>query len=213
MLSEMKEEFSDINEETAMLFLYGVIFNLLSKCFSVSVNDLSKVLLSLKEVFCSMEDVELESIIDNLLEEFESNRGIIEEYSMLFEHGKISLYESDYVFDVKSPNKLYLKADVSGFYKACGMRVVKEMPDHISVELEFLSLLCFKEAYAVMNNQAENADISRDLRNRFIKDHLDSWLDKLLNRLRRDSDYSFYIWLIELVIIIIRNFTGKIYGK
>jgi len=71
-------------------------------------------------------------------------------------------------------------ADIAGFYRAFGFNVggkVRERPDHLAVELEFMCLLALKEAYAAQNRIVEHAEVSADAQRKFIEDHLGRWID------------------------------------
>lgn len=71
-------------------------------------------------------------------------------------------------------------ADLAGFYQAFGFRMggrVRERPDHIAVELEFMYLLCLKEAYAVEHGTIEQVEIARNAQAAFLKDHLGTWIE------------------------------------
>jgi len=56
----------------------------------------------------------------------------------------IPLYGSAYI----GGDPLRVKAELGSLYRSFGVREIGEMSDHISVELEFLSLLLAKAAYA-----------------------------------------------------------------
>ncbi len=69
-------------------------------------------------------------------------------------------------------------ADVAGFYRAHGLQVgglEHQRPDHISTELEFMSVLAFKEAYALENLGRHEAEITREAQSLFLRDHLGCW--------------------------------------
>lgn len=71
-------------------------------------------------------------------------------------------------------------ADLAGFYQAFGFRMggkVRERPDHIAVELEFMYLLCLKEAYADVHGLGEQVEIARHAQAAFLKDHLGTWIE------------------------------------
>lgn len=71
-------------------------------------------------------------------------------------------------------------ADLAGFYRAFGFHMggrVRERPDHIAVELEFMYLLCLKEAYAEVHGLREQVEISRNAQAAFLKDHLGTWIE------------------------------------
>jgi putative dimethyl sulfoxide reductase chaperone len=70
-------------------------------------------------------------------------------------------------------------ADIAGFYRAFGIRaggVLRERPDHLAVELEFMHLLCLKEAKALSCALSQEARVCRDAQGSFLKDHLGAWI-------------------------------------
>lgn len=69
-------------------------------------------------------------------------------------------------------------ADIAGFYRAHGLRAGgtdRERTDHITVELEFMSVLARKTVSALGAGQAENAEICSDMGALFLQDHLGCW--------------------------------------
>jgi DMSO reductase family type II enzyme chaperone len=85
-------------------------------------------------------------------------------------------------------------ADLSGFYHAFGMQVRErvERLDHISIQLEFLHFLTFKEAHAHEYYGEEQVQICREAQTSFFEDHLGRWGETFAKRLeRRDPDGPF----------------------
>jgi TorA maturation chaperone TorD len=71
-----------------------------------------------------------------------------------------------------------LIADVSGFYRAHGLRAggsERERPDHVTVELEFMAVLARKEALALRDGAEENVSVCRESAVSFLRDHLGCW--------------------------------------
>ena len=68
-------------------------------------------------------------------------------------------------------------ADLAGFYRAFGVEAAggERRPDHLPVELEFLSLLARKEAMALGSGEADRAALCRAARARFLREHLGRW--------------------------------------
>ncbi|MCB9135873.1 MAG: molecular chaperone TorD family protein [Anaerolineales bacterium] len=69
-------------------------------------------------------------------------------------------------------------ADLAGFYQAFGFRTggkIRERPDHVAVELEFMSLLAVKEAYAREQQHDDHAAICQEAQIKFLTDHLGNW--------------------------------------
>lgn len=87
-------------------------------------------------------------------------------------------------------------ADIGGFYRAFELKLsedMKERYDHLSIELEFMHFLTYKEAYALENHGEEQLKICVDAEKRFLKSHLARWvplLAKLVNKkAKRDGLY------------------------
>ncbi|MCX8117175.1 MAG: molecular chaperone TorD family protein [Desulfobacterota bacterium] len=124
------------------------------------------------------------------------------EYFRLFENEggvKISLVESCYKPWTRDPDCLlpfarekgFLMGDsalhLSALYQYCGLEVpdlFKGMPDHLVLELEFLSFL-YRHGR------------EREAR-RFIEDHLD-WIPSLVEMCQSVQAHPFYLSLVELL--------------
>ena len=82
-------------------------------------------------------------------------------------------------------------ADIAGFYRAFGLQTgaaVRERPDHLATELEFMYLLALKEAYADSNSLPEQAEICVDAQRKFLQDHLACWIGLFCRSLERSID-------------------------
>ncbi|MAE04704.1 MAG: hypothetical protein CMH76_00050 [Nitrospinae bacterium] len=99
------------------------------------------------------------------------------------EYGNIHLFQQSDVL-----------ADLGGFYNAFGVapREGKERIDHLSIQLEFLYLVTFKEAHALKEGKAEEAEICRQAQASFIEDHLGRWVSIFAKRLARQSGRGIY---------------------
>lgn len=81
-------------------------------------------------------------------------------------------------------------ADIAGFYQAFGFRsgaVVRERPDHLATELEFMYLLTLKEAYAEQHSLYEMAEICVDAQRKFLQDHLARWIRQFCRSLEAST--------------------------
>jgi TorA maturation chaperone TorD len=81
-------------------------------------------------------------------------------------------------------------ADISGFYQAFGFKVggvLRERPDHILVELEFMYLLCLKEALAHAEGHQVRVEICNDAQRRFLTDHLGRWVSIFSQAVEKNS--------------------------
>lgn len=99
-----------------------------------------------------------------------------------------------------------LIADIAGFYEAFAYhpgQAPAEVPDHLSVELGFLSYLAVKIAFALYEAQTEEALVARKAYERFLKDHVGYWAEPFRRTVER-ANSSLYStgahWLCALVI-------------
>lgn len=85
-------------------------------------------------------------------------------------------------------------ADIGGFYRAFDLNIEdsRERYDHLSIELEFMHFLTYKEAYALENHGDEQLGICTNAEKKFLKSHLARWVPlftKLVNKRTKDSAY------------------------
>lgn len=99
------------------------------------------------------------------------------------EYGNIHLFQQSDVL-----------ADLGGFYNAFGVAPVegKERIDHISIQLEFLYLVTFKEAHALEEGKAKEAVVCREAQTAFLEDHLGRWVSIFAKRLERKDPEGIY---------------------
>jgi DMSO reductase family type II enzyme chaperone len=104
-------------------------------------------------------------------------------------------------------------ADIAGFYQAFGYKVggqVRERPDHLAVELEFMFVLCLKEAYAIEENLAEQADICRDAQAKFLEGHLGQWIGLLSESLSRSYGEGLYLALARFAAGFVQSDAARL---
>lgn len=68
----------------------------------------------------------------------------------------------------------------------------RELPDHISAELEFLYLLIFREAQARLHCDRGAQQSISGLRWRFLQEHLARWIGPFSAAIRRGAQSEFY---------------------
>jgi len=84
-----------------------------------------------------------------------------------------TLYSSGDVFQ-----QVQALADIAGWYRAFGLVVspaAKERVDHISVELEFMYVLAYKEAYALERGETDRAQLCVEAGATFLQERLGRW--------------------------------------
>jgi len=115
----------------------------------------------------------------------------------LFGHavrGRCPAYESEYGSSEINQRASQL-ADLAGFYEAFGVVIVDiegGRPDFISVEREFMSLLCAKEALAFDSGDEELLERCRNAQRNFLKDHLARWLPAFARRVIDAHEHALY---------------------
>lgn len=84
------------------------------------------------------------------------------------------------------------------FYQEAGLSVdVKEPPDHIAVELEFMYYLCTKEAAATGDDPVEGDHLFREKQRGFYFTALKPWAHQFCEAIRRGTDNAFYLNLAD----------------
>lgn len=80
-------------------------------------------------------------------------------------------------------------ADVTGFYRAFGLDLsgdVRDRPDHLALELEFMEFLCLKQALAeAPTGSPDHETLCRDAQHAFLESHLGVWAFSFVHRLTR----------------------------
>lgn len=86
-------------------------------------------------------------------------------------------------------------ADIAGFYTAFGLEPAGGQPDvedHVATELEFMSALAVKEAWALAEGHHERAEISHDAAVSFLADHLGRWAPAFATALATATGTAYY---------------------
>jgi TorA maturation chaperone TorD len=114
--------------------------------------------------------------------------------------GGVPAVESSY-----DPNALAgrgpLLADIAAFHKAFSYSPEKppaEVPDQIAAELDFLSYMAVKVAFAMESGEVEHARISGQAYSKFLKEHLYTWVGAFRERLELSAS-EFFIRAVECI--------------
>lgn len=112
--------------------------------------------------------------------------------------------------------------DIQGFYKAFGVDtsdIERERCDHVSVEMEFMHFLLYKQAYALENHGDEKAQICVDAQKKFLKEHIGKWVPLFAVLFGRKAGDGFYVALSALtkefmrLEMILMDVTTEIYKE
>jgi TorA maturation chaperone TorD len=107
-------------------------------------------------------------------------------------------YETEYIDSKFAFQRSQTLADIAGFYRAFGYELSpehRERPDHVSLELEFMSLLCSLEHRALTQSDGRGAGLAavcREAQQKFLAEHLCCWLPAFATLLHRTAPEAFY---------------------
>lgn len=131
------------------------------------------------------------------------------EYLRLFHgSGACALRETAYGDGRRIAGRPTELADIAGFYRAFGLKLAErrpDLPDHLSAELELMSVLLLKEAYALSQGWAEQRTVARDAAKEFLASHLGRWVGTLANALEENEAPLVYLALMDLVCLSVRR--------
>ena len=132
-----------------------------------------------------------------------SLEGLSSEHSRLFlGSALVPMREGGYGDGLRFAGQPVDLADLNGFYLAFGFGpppTAASPPDHLGTELEFMSLLNLKTAYAIERRGREQAEITRAAMRRFLEDHLGRWVEAFSVSLRQADAAPAYASLAGLV--------------
>ncbi|MCL5807320.1 MAG: molecular chaperone TorD family protein [Deltaproteobacteria bacterium] len=115
-------------------------------------------------------------------------------------------------FEIKAPpyGSLYLDGEkkvmgdstmeVIRFYEEAGLSRNKDcmdLPDHIAVELEFMSYLTYREAEALEKSDFTTALEMAKKQERFLDQFLGQWIREFCEKIKESSDNGFYLALAD----------------
>lgn len=80
-----------------------------------------------------------------------------------------------------------------------------ELPDHISVELAFMSELALREAEAAQADDRETAEYAASLQRRFLDEHLGRWAGRFADEVGGAAGTSFYRSMAALLAWLIAD--------
>ncbi len=187
------------------------VYQLLSDAFTFPEEDLFRMLKGslLKEITIQLDHTNGGEVGFDLCRLRESVNGVgdlshpASEYTRSFGYTlstECAPYETQYEYPHVFQQTQAL-ADIAGFYRAFGLEVSNsagERLDHIPVELEFMSFLAYKHAYAMTQHGEEQVEICLDALKKFMKEHLGRWVPTFATQLARKAGEGFYKELAEL---------------
>ena len=93
---------------------------------------------------------------------------------------------------------------VLDLYREVGLKVdIKDAPDHIAIELEFIHYLYHLEAEAVQDGDHEKRINLAKLRTHFLTNYLAPWVQPFCQNIKKGTSNLFYIKLAECLDLFI----------
>ena len=88
--------------------------------------------------------------------------------------------------------------EVLGHYRKAGLVVdIKQPPDHIAIELEFLSYLCGLEAEALQDEDMKKAAELQAEQKLFLEIYVLPWMPDFVKNIRSGTENKFYLYLAD----------------
>ena len=164
-------------------------YKLLSECYYLPDENLTRILNRLAESSGGLSSELAGNIPD--MDEIESLKV---DYSKLFV-GPYELlappYGSVYLEDGRLMGDSTM--DVRNRYSEEGLEItLKEVPDHIAIELEFMYFLISREIEAINSSDSEEATRYLEKQRAFLEIHLGAWVSALAEKVEKHSDTEFY---------------------
>ena len=102
--------------------------------------------------------------------------------------------------------------DVRNSYQQEGLRIdLKEAPDHIAIELEFMYFLIFRPAQAIKNSDSQSAGRYLKKQASFLEAHLGRWISEFTDKVVANSQTLFYRKLAQATRLFIQDDLKNIY--
>jgi TorA maturation chaperone TorD len=120
-----------------------------------------------------------------------------------------SLHRSDYPPEHWGPST----AEVKRFIEHHGLGYedgFKGMPDHISAEFQFISMLADAEADAVEQAENEKVDQAREIQRIFHREHIARWVPVFCDKVVELANLAFYRDFARMAKAVVEADTGEL---
>ena len=78
-------------------------------------------------------------------------------------------------------------------YKEAGLYVtLKEAPDHVAIELEFMYYLIYREVEAIINDNETDIVLYLEKQRDFLQNHLGKWVSEFTDNISANTETVFY---------------------
>jgi DMSO reductase family type II enzyme chaperone len=154
-----------------------------------------------------------EGLIAQIKEDLENTdqEKLQREFMLVFTHGfskECPPYEIFYGTDGYT-QQIDVLMELGGIYKRYGVELSEksdERPDHISIEMEFMQYITYKEAYGIQHGHtAEATKVAADGQKKFIVNHLGRWVPLFCQFLAQKSAKGLYLHLSGILSIFMAS--------
>jgi putative dimethyl sulfoxide reductase chaperone len=128
------------------------------------------------------------------------------DYTQLFV-GPFKLLAAPYGSVYLEDNKIMGEStvDVRSWYENEGLDVViKDAPDHITMELEFMYYLITKQTQATSEGNLKSIQLYQQKQKTFLCVHLARWLPEFAEKVQKNAQTKFYKKLVQLTEAFIK---------
>jgi TorA maturation chaperone TorD len=165
----------------------ATIYKFLSECFYYPDKDQIEIIKSFKGI--------LTESCDTIIDKLDNVQTLQVEYSRLFV-GPFEMFSPPYgsVY-LEEGKKTYGNStiDIIQIYQEEKLKVMmKEPPDHIAIELEFMHYLLSRECEAINDNDIRKLTLYRKKQSQFIKIHLSAWVTEFAESILNNTKSEFY---------------------
>jgi len=81
----------------------------------------------------------------------------------------------------------------------------KDLPDHIAVEMEFMSYLLFKEREALANSDQDTANEYANKQEDFLSNSIRPWVPQFCSRIKEGTENEFYRSLADCLSVFVSD--------
>ncbi len=138
----------------------------------------------------------------------ETTGRIEEEYVRLFLAKPAAPPYESYYLDPEGQSRARIANQLEREYAQAGLALspaLKDLPDHIAVELEFMSFLCGQEAEAWEAEALEGGTRARERQRSFLGQHLGRWFPAFARRVREAAPGGLYAVVAEVAYAFLRH--------
>lgn len=174
----------------------GDLYKLLSECYYLPDEELIKTLNSLKKLRGGLyleitKNIPRMSDVESL--KIDYSKLFVGPYGLLAPpYGSLYLEDSGRIMGNSA-------MDVRNRYREEGLDIgLKEAPDHIVTELEFMYFLIFKEVEAIRNSDFGSAVSYLKKQKAFLETHLGIWVSEFADNVETNAQTKFYKNLAQL---------------